>query len=253
MKKIISILIVALTCAVGIIACQPSESAIQAAIAETQAVENSIAAETQAAVQAVTQAALELQQTEEAQIAQTQAAAPQICTPGGTYSDVEGDADVDYMDILKVDTSLEGELLTVTFYLKNLPDEITINKEDSPEGASEYFWGVGIDVDADANTGMKYSRFGSGDLGMDKQISLFNFAWGPTKTGKIEEVMTDNTYVWVTTGENSYSADIPGDFSVDYDQKTITISGQVAGITPDSLLFFSTQEGSGVVDNLCVN
>ena len=35
----------------------------------------------------------------------------------------------DYVDILRVESSLDDETLTVVFYLKGLPQELTVNRE----------------------------------------------------------------------------------------------------------------------------
>ena len=264
MKKYIVIFLSAILCMVFFANCAPSESVLQTAIASTKEIDDAILEETRVALQAATQEALSIQSTQEFEIgqtktvealsvAQTQAAIPKNCTPGGTYVDFEGDIDIDYLDIIKVETSLEKEVLTVIFYLKSLPNEITINKEELEEGMSEYYWGVSIDVDNDPDTGAFRSIAGEFS-GSDYELSLFHFVSGRPKTGKLDEVMKSDAYVW-RAKEDYTEMYKHADLKVDYEQNTITLSGGIPKIDENSLLHFVTQESYGFApdsDLLCV-
>ncbi len=251
MKKHFAILMITLLCIVFLANCAPSESVMQTAIASTKEIEDAILEETRVALQTATQEALSIQRTQEFEIeqtqtveslsvAQTQAAIPKNCTPGGTYVDFEGDIDIDYMDIIKVETSLEKEVLTVIFYLKSLPDEITINKEEIEEGMGEYYWGVCIDVDNNPDTGSLQSMVGSSS-GIDYELSLFHFVYGDPKTGKLDGVMKHDAYIWIEKDEY-WEVYNRANLKVDYENNTITLSGWIPRINENSLLHFVTQE-----------
>ena len=60
---------------------------------------------------------------------------------------------VAHIDIRGVATALDGETLTVTFQLRDLPETLTFNRTGVPKHALEYNWEVSIDVDNDPETG----------------------------------------------------------------------------------------------------
>ena len=248
MKKIGYLLFSIMVLFIGLVGCTTSESAIQTAIAKTEVV-----------VQVATQDALNIKKTQEAilaatetaktlSVSQTQAALPQNCNPGGTYVDIEGDVDIDYMDILKVDTVLKKDLLTVTFYIRGLPKEITINREGIQSGSQEYTWGVDIDVDNNIETG------GSGErLGFDYGLQLFTGAQGRQHTGPIEKLIS--AYLWKYGNKPMNTAVGKAKLSVNYEKNTITLSSKVPGINKNSILsfftFYSIPNDGVLFDYLC--
>ena len=60
---------------------------------------------------------------------------------------------VAHIDIRGVTTALDGDTLTVTFQLRDLPETLTFNRTGVPNHALEYNWEVSIDVDNDPATG----------------------------------------------------------------------------------------------------
>ena len=213
--------------------CTASESASQTAISGTEE-----------AVQAVTQEALNLKKTQEAilaaaetektlSVSQTQTALPHNCTPGGTYVDIAGDVDIDYMDILKVDTVMEKDLLTVTFYVRGLPKEITVNREELEEGSEETQLGVSIDVDNNIETGGSLGE----SRGFEYSLRLWSFKFGAQQTGPIEKLISADLYEVTNTSMRTVGK---AELSVDYAKNTITLSSKVPGINTNSILYFST-------------
>ena len=60
---------------------------------------------------------------------------------------------VGHIDIRGVTTALDGETLTVTLLLRDVPETLTFDRTGVPEHALEYSWEVSIDVDNDPETG----------------------------------------------------------------------------------------------------
>ena len=237
---------------IGLVSCAPSANAIQTANTGTQAIESAVKQQTAEAVQAATQTqetmlaatetsnakALSVSQTQTAttlSVSQTQVASHK-CTPGGTYIDVEGDVNIDYMDILKVDTTLEKEVLTVTFYVKGLPDKITVNQD--------YDWCARIDVDNNPETGLQ------GGSGIDYMLCLFSDKHsGIPITGissalhKCQKNKCDPSHITVTS-------------FVDYEKNTIKLSAKVPGINERSILTFQahdTEPNSDYINDFLCN
>ena len=259
MKKTILLKSFFLILSVILIGCQPSQEAIDKAIAETQTIEREYQQQTEEVIQQLTQEAVDKKKTQEAitsatstaqalSIAQTQEALPRNCTANGIYNDFSGDVDIDFIDILKVETTLEEGILSVTFHLAGLPNEITINDDSLENFKQEYFWGVQIDTDNESDTGR--STFGRPE-GVEYSMSLFNFKQGQEKTGSFEDVFRNNAYIWIINEDGSSKTIKKAQFKVDYDLSTITLSGSVPDINESSLLYFGTSYRILESDLLC--
>ena len=238
MKKHFVILMTAILCLMCFANCAPSESVLQTAIASTKENEDAILEETLVALQAATQEALNIQRTQEFEIGQTQTAqalsVAQIqknCTPGDTYFDKEGDTDIKHIDILKAETDLENETLTCVIYLEDISSEITVNRTNIEKNMLEYSWAVYVDVDNNTTTGMSW-----GFLGADYVMSIMKFAFGEEeKTGPIDLLAQTNIWKFEDDSMANYNK---LDVSIDYDMNTITLVGDIPGITNDSILYF---------------
>ena len=55
----------------------------------------------------------------------------------------------DYLDIVRVDSSLDGETLTAIFYLRGIPEDMAFNRKGVENMHLEYMWTVGIDIEGD--------------------------------------------------------------------------------------------------------
>lgn len=248
--------------------CVPSDSVIQTAIASTRIVEEMEFQKTQAVFQESTQQSINQLQTEESKLYQTQTAQafsvmqtyeamPKECTSGNSYIDFEGDVSKNYLDIIKVDTFHEDGVLTVVMHFKSLTDDITINKYGVEKNTLEYFWGVGIDVDNDPNTGSKANRTTYGSIsGIDYQLSLMHITSENIMIGKLYEGLVENATIWMWDDGNEGFYSLDGTF-IDWaiDNKTITLSENIPGINDDSKLYFVAEEYipiSGIeFDHLC--
>lgn len=158
---------------------------------------------------------------------------PGACTAGGTFIDEEGDVEEGYLDLLKVETSLEDEVLKVVFYLKELPQRVPINHrgEGMGEGSVDYYWGVDIDIDHDDATGVDGS-WGVPVKGIDCRMSLFHFISGNQEFGSIDQFLA------IMDAPDMENSTQHGDFSLDYEKRTIMMVGQVPGINETSELHF---------------
>ena len=54
-----------------------------------------------------------------------------------------------YIDIVGVDSSLDGETLTAIFYLRGIPEDMAFNRKGAENMHLEYMWTVGIDIEGD--------------------------------------------------------------------------------------------------------
>ena len=69
--------------------------------------------------------------------------------PGQSSHDPALDSLPGHIDIVGVKSGLEGETLTATFYLKDIPQELTFNREGVESQTLEYMWMVEINIEGD--------------------------------------------------------------------------------------------------------
>lgn len=177
-----------------------------------------------------------------------------VCKPGNTVEGSIDDIAVGFVDITKASTSLEGAKLTLVMTLREIPNEITINRKELNEGRPEIALGVAIDVDNDPETGNGVFMIQSG-YGYDKYLQIFKFKTpGGESTGAIENVFRN----WYGVAQASDNGGIkftntPTKLSVDPESKTITLVAIIPNISPESYLAFYTFYTSDptIVDELC--
>ncbi len=249
MKRITLILFVLLLMYVSTTGCgapqvesQPDTSGTQIALQElTQTA--LISKKTQESIQAATQTAA-------FSIAQTQTAIPRNCTPGQTYIDTEGDASNEYLDILKVDTSLDGDLLTIVLYLKNLPREIQIGRDEEGDYFQEICYEISIDVDDDPSTGSSFAIGRS----VDYEILIPPSIASELKSYQLNEFPLDIVFIYESLEGGSFSILKQAKREINYELNTITFSGNIPGINENSRLYFSTNQQNPyfeTIDLLC--
>ena len=157
----------------------------------------------------------------------------------------------DHVDIRRVESSLDGENLTVVFYLKNLPQELTVNREGLSELATdsdgarirfEYHWLVNIDVDGTAKIPDNISLF---DYMFSGIISLGSLSSkSPPRTVDFEDSLHLNFFEFKHSKDEHQNSFLnhagPAQLDISYEDNSLTFSGQVPGITDRSTLFFYT-------------
>jgi hypothetical protein len=141
---------------------------------------------------------------------------------------------VGHIDIRDVMAALDGETLTVTFLLRDVPETLTFDRTGVPAHALEYSWEVSIDVDNDPETGSD---------GYDYMLSAGSFVPRFAQDSNTVAAITQPGFVraslWGLDREGYRvltEADV--DVEVSADDNTITLSGEISGITAESPLKF---------------
>ena len=139
---------------------------------------------------------------------------------------------VAHIDIRGVTTDLDGETLTVTFQLRDLPETLTFNRTGVPKHALEYNWEVSIDVDNDPETG-------SG--GFDYMLSAGYFVHPLASNSDTVAEITQPGFVKASLwglNRQGYRVLAEADIAIEVsaEENTITLSGEVPGITEASRL-----------------
>lgn len=158
-----------------------------------------------------------------------------MIAPGQTVAGEASDALAAHIDITQITTALSGETLTVVFHLRDVPESLTFNRTGIKEGLVEYMWEVSIDRDNDWETGVG---------GFEYTLSALYFP-RPGDSG-------DNTVlpigdkapadVWAVSADGSTQTIRSASIGVSADADTITLVGEIPGITPESRLVFKAYD-----------
>ena len=163
--------------------------------------------------------------------------------PGETATDDVSDVFAGYLDIVEVSTSLAGEMLTVEFHLRDIPETLTFNRTGSSASSMEYGWDVSIDVDNDQATG---------DGGFEYLLSAYHIVWpahaGDNTEAPIAEVAEAS--VWEKQPGEGIRSFRDASLEVSAETDTMILRGRIPGITPDSRLSFLTHGHLGEFDGV---
>jgi hypothetical protein len=145
-----------------------------------------------------------------------------------------------YLDIISVESSLENEKLSISFYFRELQQNILVNKKDSYTNSREYIWAVGIDTDKNVFTG---SYFRGSNLieplgdGLEYILSLQHYKNSENQiSGRIEEVMDTKFFQW--NFPRFSVKEEPINLIINYVNNSITLESEILGITENSMLSF---------------
>ncbi len=157
-------------------------------------------------------------------------------TAGESVIDDVSDSLAAHLDVTEIRTSLSGETLTVVFHLRDVPETLTFERTGVPEHDLEYSWEVSIDVDGDKETGVDGFEY--------ILSSIYVAAYGSSGRDRSMAITTANlqTNTWhlKPTGEAFPEFDFLGWARIDVsaEEDTITLSGEIPGITAESELAF---------------
>ncbi len=157
-------------------------------------------------------------------------------TSGQTVTADASEALAAHIDIVEVTTTLSGQTLTVVFHLRDVPEALTFDRNGVRDRRLEYAWKVSIDVDNDLETG-----FGGLDYDLSANHTVFPSASGRDITAPIENKAQANTGKWHESGAFHFYLE-PASMEVSPQADTITLSGEIPGITSESQLVFEAYD-----------
>ena len=118
-------------------------------------------------------------------------------------------------------------------HLRDVPETLEFFRKDIPENALEYKWEVSIDVDNDPETGL---------LGAEYSLAASHFTQSSSKGVHlpIREAVQANSWQLDPEGGGVYLSSVSLEVSPEED--TITLIGDIPGITSQSRLVFETYD-----------
>ncbi|MDE0311426.1 MAG: hypothetical protein OXI52_04110, partial [Caldilineaceae bacterium] len=169
------------------------------------------------------------------------------CTPydapvraGNAVADDVSDVPAAHIDITAVDTLLSGETLTAVFHLRDVPETLTFDRAGVPDDELEYSWKVAVDADNDPETGFFGVDYTLSAVHRVSASSAGSAATAPIEAGKNLQVTTRKL-----TPEEGFAFFEDARLEVSAEDNTITLSGEIPGITTVSPLAFKAYDYSG--------
>ena len=162
--------------------------------------------------------------------------------PGQTASDPIADDIPAYIDIISVDTSLDGETLTAVFYLREIPEEMEFNREGVKDLHSEYMWTIEIFVENSEESESEQIEYMLGAVYSARRV----LADTPAATRPFQEAVRST--LWKANHDHeqdvTFLINVPVHVRmlVSHEEDTLTLISEVPGITSESTLLFSTYD-----------
>jgi hypothetical protein len=153
------------------------------------------------------------------------------CGPGRTISDPANDVSPAYIDVVSLSTSLNGETLQAVFKLRDVPSQLTFDRVGVPKYDLEYGWEVDVDLDNDPQTQAEY------------ELSASHWVFRPDSP--VSRPIADGVQknVWRYDPACSCSRVVgSATLSVDPQSDTMTLTGNIPGISCTSQLRFQTTD-----------
>ena len=160
--------------------------------------------------------------------------------PGQSASDPVLSSLPAYIDIVGVDSSLDGETLTAVFHLRGIPEEIAVNREGVENMHLEYMWTVSINIKGDAKATSNQTdytldaSYGTRRISADTPATV-----RPFRTALRVGVYKHKHY---PEKNETHLLEMPAGARLDvsHEENTLTLIGRVPGITDESSILFST-------------
>jgi hypothetical protein len=154
-----------------------------------------------------------------------------------TFPDIEIDSPV--VDLIDFRITVKGDLIEAIFYLKDVPPELTFNRDGVDHNEIEYLWEICVDVDNNKETGILFP-LNPVSIGSDYCLSASRFKFSSTPvTMPIEDAVQVSIWQLDRRGASIIS---DGNIIVNSQENTIKLSGTMPGITNSSQFYYQTLE-----------
>ena len=160
--------------------------------------------------------------------------------PGQSASDPILSSLPGYIDIVGVDSSLEGETLTAIFHLREIPEEMAFNREGVEDINLEYMWTVGINIEGDALVTSDQTDYSLATFyGARRKAADTPATVRPFKD-EVEIMVWKHKHISEKNETHLLEVPVNPRLIVSHDDNTLTLIGRIKGITHESTISFST-------------
>ncbi|MBN8656491.1 MAG: hypothetical protein J0M11_12190 [Anaerolineae bacterium] len=153
------------------------------------------------------------------------------CHPGdGIVDEPDATPFLSYFDIQEINSSLEGEILTVEIKLKAISDDLSVYMNTDSDFLNG--WDVEIDLDNNVLSGAYFS-------GMEYVFSVYVWNGSDGKSPEVKGILKKH----IASGQDFLEYSRAGKIEVELipETQTIKLTGKVPGITENSRLVFRSK------------
>lgn len=161
------------------------------------------------------------------------------CNPGCTSMDVVDDLPR-HIDIIKTRSNRVGETIHATFYLREIPEMMTFNRDGVGNTVLEYMWTVSIDLDGRIEPWLGHEY--------DFMMAAFTTASVVSERGRnlvrpLENVIEIELYerVFDESLEEYTWLEVEGSnprVTISHEDHTVKLASVIPGVSQESLLYF---------------
>lgn len=161
--------------------------------------------------------------------------------PGQSADDLSSDHIPGYIDVVRVESILEDETLTAIFHLRDIPQEMTFNRDGVESLHMEYMWTVEINLEG--KTADRWDQF---DYTLAGYYAANRVQKTPNLASPLQSVIYPETWKLVFDAERNERhweyAQMNPRVDVSFEQDTIVLVSRIPGITEESALLFATYD-----------
>ena len=159
------------------------------------------------------------------------------CNPGCTSTDAIDDLP-GHIDIIKTRSNRVGETIHATFYLREIPEMMTFNRDGVGDTVLEYMWTVSVDVDGRFEPEPEYDFMMAAftvstvvsELGRNLVRPFENVIEVELYERVFDESLGDYTWLEVE-GSNPL-------LTMSHEDHTIKLASEIPGVSHESMLHF---------------
>ena len=145
-----------------------------------------------------------------------------------------------YIDLVGVDSSLDGETLTAIFYLRDIPEDMTFNRKGVENMHLEYMWTVEIDVESGDETESEPLEYMFATFYAASRVSADTPATTRPFNNAVQTELWKNKHFPEKNETHWIDVPVYPRLIVSHEDNTLTLISQVPGITDKSTILFST-------------
>ena len=162
--------------------------------------------------------------------------------PGQSASDPILSSLPGYIDIVGVDSSLEGETLTAIFHLREIPVEMAFNREGVEDINLEYMWTVGINIEGDTLVTSDQTDYSLATFHGARRKSADTPATVRPFKDEVEIMVWKHKHISEKNETHLLEVPVNPLLIVSHEDNTLTLIGRIKGITNKSTISFSTYD-----------
>ena len=163
--------------------------------------------------------------------------------PGQSAHDPPLSSLPDYVDIVRVESSLDGETLTAIFHLRGIPEKLEFSRKGVDNFVMEYMWTIGIDIDNAGGPGYERTDFTLSAFHAARRVSEDTPSTiRPFKNTVEIDLWEDRHFPKENRSEWRQVLSASPQLLVSHEENTLTLISKIPGITDESSLSFSTYD-----------